>query len=330
MNPQSTTDTAGAMASIAVLGLGRMGVPMAARLVQAGFDVTGFDPSPAAQERAATSGVKIGDSAADVIARADVILSILPDEHAVEDLMRGSEPAGERVRPGALWLEMTSSHPTTTRKLADLVHRHGADLLDAPVSGGIRGAEEGTLTILAAGTTELVERARPVLSRLGRTIAHVGERPGDGDIAKCLNNMLSAINLTAASEALALAAKSGLRLESFAQAVAGASGGSHAMAVKVEKFALHGRFDAGFTIDQYRKDLRIAISSFQDAGIETSLGRETQRIWDELSIDGHGAEDHTRVVALLAALTAGPSEPQVDATDGHGALVSPSVGGQHD
>jgi 3-hydroxyisobutyrate dehydrogenase-like beta-hydroxyacid dehydrogenase len=289
--------------TIAFFGLGRMGMPMAARLAQAGWTVIGLDPSELARRGAAEQGIEASDDPG-VVRTADVIATMLPDDRAVGELIDASAGVVTNVPAGALWLEMTSSHPKVTRQLAQLMDARECAVVDVPVSGGVRGAQEGTLTILAGGSVEALERAKPLLEVISSRVIRVGDRPGDGDMAKSLNNMLSAVNLTAASEAMALAAKSGLDLQAFAQAVAGSSGGSHAMAVKVGQFALGGDFDAGFTIDQYRKDLRIALSAFADADLDSRLGRAAQEIWSRLSSAGHGAEDHTRVVALLGGLGA--------------------------
>jgi len=285
--------------AIAFLGLGRMGTPMAGRLVEAGYTVDAFDPSPEARERAAAVGCRIAADVAGAVAGAAVVITILPDERAVEDLARGEGGLLAAWQGDRLWIEMTSSMPAVTRAIAAEVVGRGGRFLDAPVSGGVRGAAAGTLTIMAAGGKEALDEARPILAPLSARVVYVGERPGAGDVAKSVNNMLSAVNLTAATEALAIAIREGVDLRLLVDAIGTSTGASNAMKVKVGDFALAGRYDSGFTIGQYLKDLRIALTMAGDDDLSPALAATTRKLWENLAEEEGGAPNHTEVVPLL-------------------------------
>src|SRR6476661_3839107 len=254
--------------TIAFLGLGRMGVPMAARLVAAGFRVIAYDPTEAARNRAAAVACELAARAVDALATAGVVVTILPDERAVTALAYDDSLLAH-WRPGLLWIEMTSSLPAVTRRLAAAVDAAGGAFVDAPVSGGVAGAEAGTLTVMAAGDDAALERARPVLAPLAGRLVVVGAAPGAGDVVKSLNNMLSAVNLTAATEALAIALAEGVDPRVLIDAVGTSTGASHAVTTKLP-LVLEGR-ETGFTIDQYLKDLRIALAIAAEDGYEPAL-----------------------------------------------------------
>ena len=196
---------------------------------------------------------------------------------------------------------MSSSRPATTRALADAAAERGVTLLDAPVSGGVAGAEAGTLTIMLGGPAALVARARPLLEALGDSLVHVGDRPGDGDAAKTINNMLSATNLAAAAEALAMGLRAGLDPARLVDCVNGGTGASHAMERKVGGQVLTGRFASRFTLGQYVKDLGIARGLADDHRVPTPVNGAAHAVWTTHAARGHADADHTRLVALLLA-----------------------------
>ncbi len=287
----------GAASPIAFLGLGRMGRPMAARLVAAGFEVRAYDPVEAARSAAAAAGCAIAPAAIAAIDGAAVVITMLPDEEAVRAVAEGDAGLVRHWRPGVLWIEMTSSLPSVTRTVAAAVIAAGGAFVDAPVSGGVAGAEAGTLTVMAAGDPAALERVRPVLAPLSARIVVVGDRPGAGDVAKSLNNMLSAIHLTAATEAVAIALREGVDLRLLVDAVGTSTGASHAVTSKIG-LALDRR-PTGFTIDQYLKDLRIALAIASDDALAPPLATATRAAWAALAEEGEGARDHVEVVGLL-------------------------------
>src|SRR3954447_12783433 len=181
-----------AVGPVGLVGCGRRGGRMARRLLAAGADVRAFDVDERALRGAADAAASIAASPRGAADGAAVAITMLPDPPTVDRAARGPDGLLAGLRDGALWLEMSSSRPATTRALAEGAPERGAALLDAPVSGGVAGAEAGTLTIMLGGPAALVERASPLLEELGRSLVHVGDRPGDGDAAKTINNMLSA------------------------------------------------------------------------------------------------------------------------------------------
>lgn len=296
----STDDTLSGQ-PIALIGYGRMGRPMGCRLLAAGSRLVAYDLDGAASRAATDDGAEVVASPADAAAAADVVITMLPHPAATAAAAHGEDGILTGLRPGSLWLEMSSSHPATTLELARAAAERQAALLDAPVSGGVAGARDGTLTIMVGGAPELLERARPLLELLGRHVLHVGERPGDGDLAKTINNLLSAANLTAAAEALSVGIRAGLDPARLIAAVSASSGASHAIAVKIPKYVLTGTFDAGFTINQMLKDLRIVqdVATRSDTpGFVSSL---IHAMWTSFAAEGHGDEDHTTVAAIVAA-----------------------------
>ncbi len=236
---------------IGVVGVGKMGAPMARRLLAAGYRVRAYDVRAEAVVEVSRDGATSCESLAAVASGSDTVITMLPNPPAVERAVFGEHGLGGALRAGQVLIEMTSSHPTTTRKVADHLATRGVRVLDAPVSGGVRGAVEGTLCIMVGGPKDLLERCRPVLSCLGRDIVHVGDAPGDGDTAKTINNLLSATAVWSVAETLALGARAGLSPARLFDAVNRSTGRSYTTEPKVEQYMVPRRFTAGFTVGQY-------------------------------------------------------------------------------
>src|SRR4051794_2616403 len=291
----------GVTGPVAFVGCGRMGDPMARRLLGAGAELRAYDVDERALRAIGDAGAALADSPRAAAEGAAVAITMLPDPAVVDRAARGPEGLLAGLAPGALWLEMSSSRPATTHALADAAAERGAALLDAPVSGGVSGAEAGTLTIMLGGPAALVARARPLLEELGASFVHVGDRPGDGDAAKTINNMLSATNLAAAAEALAMGMRAGLDPRRLVECVNGGTGASHAMEHKVGGQVLTGRFASRFTLGQYLKDLGIARGLADDHRVPTPVNGAAHAAWTAHAVRGHADADHTRLVALLLA-----------------------------
>jgi 3-hydroxyisobutyrate dehydrogenase-like beta-hydroxyacid dehydrogenase len=286
---------------VAFVGCGRMGAPMARRLLGAGAALRAYDVDERALAAAEAAGAERAASPADAAREATVAITMLPDPVVVERAARGDDGLLDGLGDGALWLEMSSSRPATTAALAGAAAERGAALLDAPVSGGVSGAEAGTLTIMLGGPAALVARARPLLEVLGESLVHVGDKPGDGDAAKTINNMLSATNLAAAAEALAMGIRAGLEPARLVDCVNGGTGASHAMRNKVGGQVLTGKFGSRFTLGQYLKDLGIARGLADDQRVPTPVNSAAHAVWTAQAMRGFAGEDHTRLVALLLA-----------------------------
>ncbi|MGH3696135.1 MAG: NAD(P)-dependent oxidoreductase [Pseudonocardiaceae bacterium] len=282
---------------IAIIGLGRLGTAIAQRLLDAGYPVSGYDVSAAATANAASIGVRTQDRCGEAVSGAQTVITVLPDAQVVAAVAPQILDAAER---DSCWLEMSSSHPAVTRELAERGAARAVSLLDIPVAGGVAGAEQGTLTVMAAGPGPLLARVRPVLEVFGERIIHVSERPGDGDIAKTINNLLAAANLAAASEGLALGLAEGLDVEVLLDILNASSGMSFATQVQIPRFALAGAFNARFTVGQYAKDSRVALDLAQRRGLSPAMLMCARDVWQSLADAGHAGDDYTQITTLFA------------------------------
>jgi len=283
---------------VGFIGLGKMGTPMAHRLLAAGYRVIAHDVRTEAVAEACNAGAASGDSPAAVAARADVVITMLPDARAVERVVYGARGLGEAMGAGQVLLEMTSSRPSTTRRVAADLRPKGVHVLDCPVSGGVRGAAEGTLCVMAGGPAEVVEACRPILERFGEVV-HVGDAAGDGDTAKTINNLLSATTIWSVVEALTLGVKAGLPPDRLFAAVNRSTGRSYTTETKVSRYFLPRRFDAGFTVGQYVKDLDICLDLADELGVPMLLGSLVRQAWTVAAREGMADRDHTELVRLM-------------------------------
>ncbi|WP_329377235.1 NAD(P)-dependent oxidoreductase [Streptomyces sp. NBC_01716] len=286
-------------AVIGFLGLGGMGAPMAGRLAAAGHQVRGYDTAPGTRARLAAGkhGVEVVDSAEQAVRGADTVVLMLPDSTAVDRALLG-DGLISRLEPGTLVIDMGSSEPARTRELAASAAGHGVSLMDAPVSGGVLGARQGTLTIMAGGTEEQLAQAGPLLGVLGSKVTHVGPA-GAGHALKSLNNLMSATHLLITSEALLTGAAFGLDPATMLEAVNGSSGRSGSTEVKWPRFVLGRGFDSGFALRLMLKDMRTATGLAAATGTPSVLGEAAVALWESaagrLPLDA----DHTEIVRWL-------------------------------
>ena len=284
---------------IGFVGLGAMGRPMARRLVEAGHAVTVFDIDPAATQRVVDEAP--GAAAAPALAAlgsADLVITMLPDSNVVEATVEGPQGLASKLQPGSTIVDMSSSEPARTRALAQRLQAQGLAMLDAPVSGGVRRAVDGTLAIMVGGPEAVLERWRPVLGVLGRTITHVGAA-GAGHAAKALNNYVSAAGLVAACEALVMARAFGLDPGVLNDVLNQSTGRNNSTENKVRQFILSGRFDAGFSMRLMGKDLATARDVGRTLGLQMPLCEEVSRIWEAASAGLPPDADHTEVFRHL-------------------------------
>ena len=284
--------------AVGFVGLGRMGRPMAVRLTGAGYRVLGYDAS---QQAARDWARDIGGTAAASLtgtAAAAVIL-MLPDSGVVTDvLVQGGLLAA--LRRGAVVVDMSSSDPRVTRELAGLAADYGVALVDAPVSGGVRGAQQGSLTAMVGGGAADVERVRGLLGVLARRVIYVGGT-GAGHAVKALNNLMSATHLLATSEAMIAAAEFGLDIPTVLDAVNTSSGRSGSTDTKWPKFIETGTFDSGFGLRLMLKDMRIALGLAQSGAVPASLSAAAVDLWARAASDLPADADHTEIARWLHA-----------------------------
>jgi 3-hydroxyisobutyrate dehydrogenase len=282
------------MTEVGFVGLGKMGAPMAARLVRAGHLVRGYDPGDAARAALTAAGGTAVDSA--TAAAAEVVVLMLPDSDVVEAVLFDGGLAAA-LPEGALVVDMSSSAPTRTQAVADRLATLGVALVDAPVSGGVGGAVAGTLTIMLGGDDDAASRAADVIGALG-SVRHVGP-VGAGHALKALNNLLSATHLWATSEAVLIGERFGLDPATMLEAINTSSGRSGSTQKKWPDFVLPGTFDSGFSLALMLKDMRIASDLGHRLGMPVELGDAAVQRWAEARESLPADADHTEIVRWL-------------------------------
>ncbi len=285
------------MQQISFVGLGNMGLPMALRLQAAGYHVRGFDASPAARAAAADRGLSVVDSVGDAAPATDVLILMLPTSANVE-LVLVEDGVLELLPQGATVVDMGSSNPMETRRLASVAAGRSRVLVDAPVSGGVGGARAGTLTIMVGGESGDVEPLRPLLDAMGSQVRHVGP-VGAGHALKALNNLLSATHLLVSSEALLVGHEFGLDYEAMLDVINTSSGRSGSTEAKWPKFVLPGTYDSGFSLALMAKDMRIAVGLAEALGWDTALADAATALWSRAAEEMSAEADHTAIVEWL-------------------------------
>jgi 3-hydroxyisobutyrate dehydrogenase len=271
-----------------------MGLPMAARLVEARYEVRGWDVSAAAR---GTFGSTVAVLAEAATGAAAVVL-MLPDSATVRRVLL-DEGLLDVLAEGALVVDMSSSHPVETRVLADAAGARGVRFVDAPVSGGVRGAEAGTLTIMAGGSADDVAACTPLFEALGSKVVHAGT-VGAGHALKALNNLLSATTLLITCEAVLVAERFGLDAGAFVAAVNESTGRSYSTDVKLPEYILPGTFDSGFDLRLMVKDLQTALALAESTGSPVRLGAATVELWERATAELPEDADHTEIARWLA------------------------------
>lgn len=288
------------MTSIAFLGLGNMGGPMSANLVTAGHTVRGFDPVPAAVAAAAGNGVTTFDSAAEAVTGADVVITMLPNGDLVKRCYTDVLPAAQS---GALFIDSSTISVNDARDVHALAESQGVSQLDAPVSGGVKGAVAGTLAFMVGGDADALERARPVLEPMAGKVIHCGAA-GAGQAAKVCNNMVLAVQQIAIGEAFVLAEKLGLSAQSLFDVITGATGNCWAVHTNcpvpgpVPTSPANNDFKPGFATALMNKDLGLAMDAVSSTGSAAPLGKHAAEIYAKFAAD-HGALDFSAVIQML-------------------------------
>lgn len=285
-------------ARIAVIGLGNMGQPMSACLVRAGFDVAGYDTAPAARERCAAGGLAVAADAAAAVAQAAAVITLLPDGKIVRAAIEGLRP---HLRPGTVIIDMSSSEPMGTRALGESLAAAGLPFIDAPVSGGVRRAVDGTLAIMAGGEAPTIDRVEPVLAAMGKSIFRTGPL-GSGHAVKALNNYVSAAGLVAALEALAVGTRFGVEPETIVDVLNASSGRNNSTEIKLKQFVISQSYGSGFSLGLMAKDLRTAKDLADALDVAMPLSKAVVGLWNDAEGDIGGAADHTEISRYLATL----------------------------
>ncbi len=285
---------------VAFIGLGAMGMPMAARLLAAGFTVHGADASPAALDIFAGRGGRPFAAAQQACAGISLVITMLPTGAIVRDVLLGEQGAAHVLERGALVIDMSSSAPVGTRALAEALNGLGISLVDAPVSGGVRRAADGTLAIMAGGDPADIARARPLFEAMGKSIFSTGP-VGSGHAVKALNNYVSAAGLQAACEAAIIARAFGIDGNVLVDVLNASTGRNNSTEVKMKPFILSGSFASGFSMALMAKDLQTAAELAGELGVNAEIVRETAELWSEASRALGSGADHTEIYRHIAA-----------------------------
>jgi len=290
--------------TVGFIGLGNMGLPMSRRLAAAGWRVLGYDISEEARRAASAHGVEVAGDLAAVAPGAGLVVLMLPSSAVVSRVLDDDALVGH-MAPGTIVADMSSSEPLRTQELAAALAARGIRMIDAPVSGGVAGAEKGTLTVMVGGAVPDIEQARPCLEVFGRVV-HAGE-VGAGHAVKALNNLLSATHLWVTSEAVLAGRRFGIDPSVMLAIFNSSSGRSGSTENKWPNFILPATYDSGFGLRLMVKDMAIAVQLAEEVGRPSRLGRSALALWQEAA-DGLPAQaDHTEVARWLAR-----------AEDGHG------------
>lgn len=282
---------------VAFIGLGKMGLPMVARLTGAGFRVNASDTSEAARAAGAAAGAKAFDTAAAAARGADVVITMLPDGAIVRKVLLDGG-AAKALRPGGLVIDMSSSAPMQTRDLGAELAKLGLRFLDAPVSGGVKRAVDGSLSIMVGGDAAEFEAARPLFAAMGRSITHTGPL-GSGHAMKALNNYVSAAGLAAACEALLVGEAFGIDPGVMVDILNTSTGRNNSTELKLKPFVLSGTFASGFSMALMTKDIRTAAELARQLGSTAEGAEQASALWTEaLESLGQNA-DHTEIYRFL-------------------------------
>ncbi|HEX2389905.1 MAG TPA: NAD(P)-dependent oxidoreductase [Casimicrobiaceae bacterium] len=258
--------------NVGFIGLGTMGAPMARNVMKRGHALTVFDVVPAAVASIVAAGARAGATPKDVAAASDIVITMLPDAPDVERVALGPEGLVAGIRAGAIYVDMSTIDPATTRKVGAAIADRGAAMIDSPVGKTADAAVAGTLTLMVGGAAEVVERCRPVLDCMGTDFFHCGDL-GAGQTMKLVNNLLATAVSEASIEALVAGTRSGLTLDTMMSVLRTTMAWNNALAIALPKRPLAGDFTPGFMMKLAHKDCRLALQMVEGLGVEAPVGR---------------------------------------------------------
>ncbi|ACZ42829.1 2-hydroxy-3-oxopropionate reductase [Thermobaculum terrenum ATCC BAA-798] len=288
------------MERIGFIGLGIMGKPMARNLLKAGYQLVVHNRSRGPVEELQREGAEGAGSPAEVAERSDVIITMLPDTPDVRQVVEGEQGVLEGIRQGSLLIDMSTISPIATREIASRVEERGARMLDAPVSGGDVGAQQGTLSIMVGGREEDFQRALPIFQVLGKTITYLGPS-GSGQVVKACNQIVVALTIEAVSEALVLGAKAGVDPAKIVQVLMGGMAGNRVLEMRKDNFLGH-TFNPGFKVALHHKDLGIALQTGRELGVPLPATALVDQAFAALEARGRSQQDHTALITFIEEL----------------------------
>lgn len=293
--------------TVGFIGLGNMGGPMAANLVKAGFTVRGTDLDPGARDRASAAGVMITDDLAELVAGAKAVITMLPSgKHVLEVYPRLTEA----VTPGTLLIDCSTISVEDARSAAELAQAAGDRTVDAPVSGGVVGADAGTLTFMAGGTDADVEAAKPLFDAMGARVVHCGGS-GAGQTAKLCNNLMLAISMVGVSEAFVLGERLGLDHQALFDVASTSSGQCWALNTNcpvpgpVPTSPANRDYQPGFATALMNKDLGLAVEAIEATGTASTIGRAVAEIYRDFSASDGSGQDFSGIIQSIRSHSVG-------------------------
>jgi 2-hydroxy-3-oxopropionate reductase len=288
---------------IGFIGTGIMGKPMVRNLVKAGYEVVIHNRSRGSVDELTAESDKVtaAGSPAEVARAADLVILMLPDSPDVRNVVFGENGVLSEVRSGFLLIDMSTIAPSTAIEVGNAVATAGGSAIDAPVSGGDKGAIAGTLSIMVGGAEADLKRAMPLFEAMGKTIVHIGG-PGAGQIAKACNQVMVAVNYAAVSEALVLAERSGVDPEKVALVLGGGLANSRVLEMRGGTM-IKGEFQPGFRVDLHRKDLAIALATGRERQSALPVTALVSQLYDALSATGGGELDHSALISVIERMS---------------------------
>ena len=289
------------MSTIAFIGLGIMGLPMAGHLVKAGHTVVGYNRSRGPIDQLISAGGQGAESVGDAVRDADVVITMVPDSPDVESVALGEDGIYASAKPGTVHIDMSSIRPDVAARLAENGAEHGVRVLDAPVSGGETGAKEAALSIMVGGEESTFKEVLPVLETVGRTVVHVGPA-GSGQTVKAANQLIVAGNYELVAEAIVFLRAYGVDTEAALKVLAGGLAGSTVLDRKGASM-LAGNFSPGFRVDLHHKDMGIILDSARAKGVTIPLGAVMAQLIGALRAQGDGGLDHSALLRGVERLS---------------------------
>ena len=286
---------------IGFIGLGIMGKPMAKNLLKAGLNLVVHSRTLLPVDEVVKEGARAATSPREVASQSDVLITMLPNSPDVELVALGKDGIVEGAKPGLIYVDMSTISPIVSQKVGHALAAKGVKMLDAPVSGGEKGAIEGALSIMVGGDKDVFDRVLPIFQAMGRTITLLGPL-GFGGFTKLANQIIVAVNLTALAEALTLAKKAGLDRELTLKALGGGLAGSKCLEQKTPNY-VSNTYKPGFKVDLHYKDLGLIMESARALGVPLPATAVVQELFSALRVKGGGGLDHSGIITLLEDLS---------------------------
>ncbi len=288
------------MERIGFIGLGIMGKPMATNLRRAGYPLTVLETGKPAMKELVAAGARAVSKPKNVAEQSDVVITMLPDAPSLEQVVLGADGILSALRPGSLFIDMSTTMPSVARKITEAVRAKGSEALDAPVSGGQVGAENATLAVMVGGSSAAFERAQPIFQTMGKNVTLVGEA-GAGQIAKAANQIIVGVTIAAVSEALLLAAKAGVDPAKVREALMGGFASSRVLELHGNRM-IQRSFAPGSKMTLHRKDMDIILKTAREVGLTLPMAAGVAEMMNAVIANGGGDLDHSALVTAYEKL----------------------------